>query len=175
LVLHLTPWGLQAKTWAVLLSTITLGASGTAAWRRRCQVNRPGSSPLGLRAREGVWFGLAACVVLGAIAWGTMSEGQQAHPGYTLLWMLPVHPDQPELIRVGLLHAEKSPVTYRLQVIHHGEVLSDKIGIVLRPGQTWEQRFQLLPDQISGDSIEAILYRLDQPDVVYRRVKVSSP
>jgi hypothetical protein len=51
-----------------------------------------------------------------------------------------------------------------------GSVVGDDVSIDLRPGESWTTTVKLPSQPLGAKTVEALLYRLDAPDAVYRRV-----
>ena len=175
LVLYWLGWSLQAGTWAIALSGFTVCASAIAWWRRRRShlADDPLLKPhLNLSLRDGLLFGLALLVAAAAIGLARLPMPPKGVSGYTLLWMLPAGDGNTDDYRLGVNSMEFSPASYRLQVVQDGQVVRNWPEIQLAPGDSWEIQMVLPSDRAGAGSVEAMLYRLDNPDVVYRQVKL---
>jgi hypothetical protein len=64
-------------------------------------------------------------------------------------------------------------VGYRLVVTLDDQVIYEWVSIGLQPGEKWEGAVVLPGLGSNSGSIEATLYRLDNPEVVYRRVSLA--
>ena len=174
LALHWTPWGLQASTWVIALSGTVLGAS-TIAWMRRRQDHALATSPVHMRLdvslRQGLLLGLAVLVTGAAIKLAQMPSPPDGVSGYTLLWMIPVDGETADHLRLGVNSMEFDTIAYRLQLIVDGQVMYEWPELRLAPGESWETTGKLQRDQVRPGSVEAHLYRLDDPKTVYRHVK----
>lgn len=167
--LHWTPWGLQARSWVGLLFCVILVASFLAA--KRWQKTGPVSgTPFNfvLDVRQGLLLGLAALVITAAVVLARTPLPPQGIQGYTQLWILPVSNDNPATVRVGISSMEFTPTEYSLRVLLVGEVVQEWPTIQLQPGEKWETNV-ILPENSIG-KVEAVLYRLDTPNDIYRRV-----
>jgi hypothetical protein len=168
LVLYWLKAGLRPATWALLLTGITLSAS-LIAWRRR---NGRESVPLALNLSlvQGGTLGLAGLALVAALALARVPSSPAGLEGYTLLSILPGDKAEPPGVRLGISCMEFTPTNYRLLLIEDGRVIDEWATISLGPGEKWEE-FVPLPAQGAGSGrIEATLYRLDNPGVVYRWV-----
>jgi uncharacterized membrane protein len=175
LLLEWTPWGLTAGAWAGLLSAITAIASLLAVRRRsREAANQEGWE------RESGWFdlrqlavfGLAAVVVALAIWFARLPSSPEGLEGYTLLWLLPSEDTGAGSVQLGVQSQEFRPASYGLEVRSAGELLADWEAIELEPGETWNTTLDL-PQTLPADApLEAVLYLSDQPDTIYRSVKL---
>jgi hypothetical protein len=176
LLLNLTPFGLRASTWAVLLAGITLGASAVALVRRRGQsMSAPGwwrVGNFGLTPRQGLVLGLAAAIVCGAMAVSITGAERQSYPGFTQLWMLPAGTSSGEnIVRLGVGNMQSTDMEYRLVVNVDGKTVIEWPVIDLQPHATWEATLVLPPTRSLGVArVEADLYRGGAPTVIYRHV-----
>lgn len=173
--LNWTPWGLQPESWAVLLGGITIIAGGVALVQYRRFYNGVAFRPrLPLRAREGVLLALAAALALGALGIARVGASTQQTPGFTQLWILPPAAPDGNAIRLGIRSMEANAEGYSLQLKAGNKILQEWPLIDLAPGMTWEDSVELGGQQSRGRLIEAFLYRLDTPGVVYRHVLLQS-
>ena len=169
--LHWTPWGLRAESWAIFLFCVTLGASVIARMRRRR--GRPvAATPLnvGLDSRQGLLLGLAALVIAAAVGLARTPMPPQGIQGYTLLWILPASDGNPNAVRLGVSSREFTPTEYRLQVLVDGQIAQEWPALQLAPGEDWETAASVPGNSSNTHTVEAMLYRLDAPNDVYRRV-----
>lgn len=167
-VLNLTPWGLQEGTWAAWLGTVTVVAGVIAILRRRMQADTK-SSPVivGLSMRQTLVFGLAICITLGAIGLARYGATQQQSASFTQLWIQPVNQGGMRSVHLGVESMERQPTQYRLELKSDGSVVREWPSIDLAPGKTWETTATLAT---GTGSVEAILYRAEAPETVYRFV-----
>lgn len=170
IVLNWTPWGLQAGPWAVWLGGIVLCAGGIALLRRRSGAEPAvAGANVALDWRQGVLFGLAVLVVGGAIVMARVGASQQTTKPFTQLWILQDDPANQNVVRLGVRSAEASLVKYRLQLKIGAVVVGDWTSVELKPGEQWESTAALPPRRSATETVEALLYRLDNPDAIYRR------
>ncbi len=169
--LHWTPWGLQAGSWVALLFSVTLVASLVAdtRWQRTAPIS---GMPLNfaLDSRQGLLLGLAALVITAAIVLARTPLPPQAIQGYTQLWILPASDKDPGAVRVGISSMEFTPTEYRLQIMVDDQVLQEWPTLQLGPGEDWETSVLLPKNSSHTRIVKALLYRQDDPSVVYRRV-----
>ncbi len=176
LLLNLTPFGLRASSWSVLLSGITLGASAVALVRRRGQsMSAPGwlrIGNVGLTFRWGLLLGLAGIMVCGAVAVSIIGAERQPYPGFTQLWILPAGGATAEnAVRLGVSNMESTAMVYRLAVNVDGKVVKEWPSIDLEPNEKWEATLVLPPTGSAGTArVEADLYLADAPTTIYRHV-----
>ena len=181
LVLNSTTFGLQARSWAVLLGVITLGACAVTILRQRRQretVERwSGFKDLQFTFRQGVLLGIAAIIVGGAFAVSIVGAQQQARSGFTQLWMLPASATSKvnNSVNLGVSNKESTPMQYHLAVDINGKVIKDWPAIDLSPNQQWKftlvlQKSLLVGSATTPAKIEALLYRASDPKTIYRHV-----
>jgi uncharacterized membrane protein len=181
LLLNSTPFGLQERSWAVLLGVIALGASAVAILRQRRQgetnEKRSGFKDFRLTFRQGLLIGIAAMIVGGAFAVSIVGAQQQARAGFTQLWMLPASGTSKgdDSVRLGLSNKESTPMQYHLAVDINGKVIKDWPAIDLSPNQQWEftlilQKSLPASSATTPAKIEALLYRASDPKTIYRHV-----
>ncbi len=173
LLLNLTPWGIQTTTWVFWLGGVTLGVTVLAALRRLSQPPSSISNDLAhtawrfdLRAGSALLFGLAILLVSFALLITRAPAPPQGLEGYTQLWLLP-DPNTKTAVRLGISSNEFETTNYKLELQLGGKELQEWTPIILKPGEDWETTVTL-PKPVGSDTIEALLYRLDQPETVYR-------
>ncbi len=174
LTLYWAGVSLQTVTWAIALALTTVVACGIA-WRRQPAAagEKSATSPaIKLRLRDLVWMGLAVAISGAAIGIARLPSPASGVSGYTLLWMTPASNENTENYQLGITSQEFATMTYRLQVMVDGRVVRDWPELKLAPGTTWTSPIVLPTDQLRAGSIEAALYRLDNPNVIYRQVQL---
>jgi hypothetical protein len=90
-----------------------------------------------------------------------------------MLWILPNDTAQTPEVRLGIDSMEFAPVAYRLVVTLDDQVVYEWASIGLQPGGKWESAVVLPNLGSTSGNVEATLYRLDNPEVVYRRVSLA--
>jgi Protein of unknown function (DUF1616) len=138
LLLNLIPAGLTRDTWTLMLTAVTLAASGAAAWPwSRAPV--PGQT--GSRARRPVpraalGYAVAALAVAGtATGLAVASAGWEHSPGFAQLWLVPVPGGA---INLGVRNQYADTETFRLTLRRGEHVISDW-DLSLGPGQDWRR------------------------------------
>jgi uncharacterized membrane protein len=171
LVLNITPWGLQSNSWLLLLSVITLVSSVIAMWRRwRIQSKESAPERFYLPPRQVLYFGMAIVVISSALILTLTPRSPNNIQGYTSLWILPGPVTQPDTLIVGI-HSQEVEIThYSLQITYNGQLKQEWSDISLTPGILWEQSITVPAGQ---GLMEAVLYRIDNPGIVYRRVSIT--
>lgn len=172
LILYETHVGLNADTWALALSGITVVFCLVAGLRR--PTTATGSLPvfrLNLSWGQALAMALAVLLTAGAVELARMPASLPSKiQGYTTLWMLPGANDDPNTFRVGLISNELTATKYALQVTANGHVGFEWKDIQLAPGARWEAS-GILSESPNSTRVEASLYRLDQnPKTAYRHV-----
>jgi hypothetical protein len=107
---------------------------------------------------------------------GVAVTGVESQPsdGFTQLWLLPDPQGAENVVRLGLQNREAAKTSYRLEVLADGFAIAEWSPIELDPDEQWEVSTSLLDDHSGSALVEAILYRTDAPDTVYRRVQVAN-
>ncbi|HEV7237304.1 MAG TPA: DUF1616 domain-containing protein [Ktedonobacteraceae bacterium] len=178
-ILNALPGGLQALSWAVFLGLLTTAFALLVAYlRRRVQgreVQVQGIRPLKLRFSISAYLVvLAAAMAILSVLYAVIGVEQQPHPGFTQLWMLPAAQNgTSSAVNLGIRSFEATTVTYRVTMTMNGQTLRIWPSVVLKPDQTWNQVVPIAPDGTHSLYIEAQLYRLDQPQTVYRNVHLT--
>jgi uncharacterized membrane protein len=174
--LHWTPWGLQTVSWAVLLASVSLvaGLVGLGRQQFTSAVTDISWPTIKLGVAPAILFGLTILVILGAIN-VAQAGANQPRTTFTQLWLLPAESDTQPAVQLGIRSMELAPVRYRLQVEVIGQIVLDEQAIELQPGEQWDTRVALPIQYHNGQLVEAILYRLDNPTQVYRRVALQRP
>ncbi len=175
-VLDWTPWGLGTVSWLILLGSITLIAGGVAFFRpgtkRLLPASRTGLQFNRSSLRPLILFSLAALIVIAALVVTRNSALNQSTPGFTQLWLLPGN--TANQVRLGFNNEEATTVTYRVQVRVANNIVREWSALTLKPSEKWETTLETLPGQSGGQAMEALLYRVDTPDKIYRRVVLAS-
>ncbi len=175
LLLNITPWGLRPDTWIVLLGVIATLAS-LIAYRRRWPLQTPIGSGLpesfSLSVRQLVLLALTGVVTLAALAVAFNPSPQQPNQGYTVLWAERGTGDNAGRVVFGIDSKELSPQRYRLDVTADKHLVHQWPAISLAPGETFTDSLDLDADTLGNAPLEGRLYRLDNPQEVYRQVIV---
>lgn len=174
LILNWTPWGLQSRSWAVLLGIVSLGGCAVAVKRRGDErwigTLRVGT---GLGFRQVVLLLLGLILMTGAAGVSYISAGQPTTPGFTQLWMLPSAGSENNAVSLGVKNMEGVALTYRLQLLAGGTTVREWAAIELTPGGEWGTTVQIPSIQLDDAEVEARLFRKAGPGIVYRQVKLS--
>ena len=172
--LNIFPVGLQAQSWILSLGVLTILFTLVALYLRR---NESTKSKRILRPpitrSHTILFGLAILVGIAAIGIALVRPPTtQAY--FTQFWMLPSsHTTTSCAVTVGIQNLEANTKTYQVIVSMNGAPVSVWQSVPLTPKKTWER---LVPIYITGNTnayIEARLYKVDEPDTVYREVHMT--
>ncbi len=161
---------LRPVTWALLLAAITYYGS-LLAWLRRRFI-QSAAPALNLSLPQAGILGLAGLAVVAAVSLARVPSGTTGLEGYTVLWILPTNVVDPPGVRIGITSMEFTPARYRLLVTVDGRPMREWDAISLGPGEKWEAVVPLSAQTAGPGKIEATLYRLDNPNVVYRQVSL---
>lgn len=168
--LNATRWGLNTGPFAALLAGVTILAASIAFSRRSATGGEVAREGMGLRPYQWLLFGLAVVVVGLALHVARTGAIEQPSPGFTQLWLLPSTDGNQSTVRLGIANMEGEAVTYSLRVREGNAVIAEWPALALSSGGTWETVVQLPNPQGGSEPVEALLYRANAPDTVYRRV-----
>ena len=178
-LLNWLPGGLQTITWSIMLILTILGASLVSLVRKSTEksINLGNCNDLrmiirGASVSQVVLLGLAFLVIIGAIWVARTGAIQQKYTNFTQLWMLPNDSIAPNTIRLGVNSMEQSEISFKLLLKSGKGIVFESYLIELKPGEKWEKIVQIPTQLPNVGLIEADLFRLDEPDVIYRMVKL---
>ena len=171
-LLNIPPFGLRTESWAVLLPVIVIAASRGAALRRG-QTNRHRKVLPSVPRPSTAGIVLGAAAVL--IAMGALLLAQRPLPaenaaGFAALWMLPTNADE-NAVQVGVVSSEQDPEDFalRVRVGKDGQLTTYRFD--LDPGEERIFRLTVPPSPDGRTQVTASLYRREQPQRLYRRVR----
>lgn len=170
-VLNVTPWGLQASSWAALLAAVTAAGAAAALARRRGAPSPVASAvPRRLPVLQGSLLSVAVVIaaLAGVVAW--QGAANQKTPGFTQFWLQPAA--TAGTVQVGLVNEEASTVTYRVDLWAGGRVVDVLQPIKVAAGARWDTRAAIGVQTDTQQPIRAELYRLDKPGAVYREASL---
>jgi hypothetical protein len=110
---------------------------------------------------------LAALITATAVTVAHTPTSPKNLVGYTLFWVQAGNaPDKLELgVRSEEFRTTKFQVRFEIKdSTYDGPIFE------LAPGQTWKCSLKLNGEDLTGRPVTVLLYRLDQPNQVYRRV-----
>ncbi len=173
LVLYWLGISLQTATWSIALAAATLIASAIA-WQRRQKVIEalPSTVDIRLNLRQATLLGVAVVIGVAAIRIAQLPVSPNNVSGYTQLWLIPTDGGHSGTYQLGLTSDEFTPVTYHVQVTVDGQVGWNWPEVQLKPGESWTSPIELQADRATTGTIEAVVYRLDDPATIYRQVKL---
>lgn len=177
LLLNFLPGGLQALSWAMALSLCTLILVFIVAYqRRKIQVERaiPAQRVQYRHLKNALLLGVALVVALFAIIYSSLGVIQQPHQLFTQFWLLPANQsNHPCTVQIGIQSFEETSTTYRVEINMNGAPLQTWSSIALSPQRTWQQSVTLTPGMTDTITLQAQLYRIEQPAIVYRKVQIT--
>jgi uncharacterized membrane protein len=173
LVMYWLGLSLQTATWTIALAATAFIAS-LVAWQRRKQVVEalPSTTDLRLNLRQVILLGVAVAIGGAAIRIAQQPAPSANVSGYTQLWLVPTNSGNAGTYQLGVTSDEFTPVAYHIQVTVDGQVGWDWPNVQLKPGESWTNLIVLRADRAVTGTIEAVLYRADDPTTIYRRVKL---
>ncbi len=181
-LLNELPGGLQTLSWAILLGALTTVFALVAMYTRlRGQKEQPAPARQGTRTRwlpfsvpAYVLLALAIVVAVLSVRYAIAGVQQQPRPGFTQLWILPATTTGTDCrVQLGVRSFENAPVTYRMTVTMNGKPLQSWSEIRLAPQEMWNQVVAITPGISNSMYLNVNLYRVDQPQLVYRTVHLT--
>jgi uncharacterized membrane protein len=167
LLLNLTPFGLTASSWAVFLGLVILIADLVMVVRHPSQPVKQPHFPIKLSWSQSLMLLLAVIIIGVAFVISGQNISQNA-TRFTQLWLLP-DSKTAGTVQCGISNDEGIPVQYKLQLqMLDGQLLHEWPTIALNAGEQWTGEYALTAGQ--NGPVQAVLYRLDKPDTVYRHV-----
>ncbi|HXR64689.1 MAG TPA: DUF1616 domain-containing protein [Ktedonobacteraceae bacterium] len=174
------PTGLRLLPWVIWLGALTAVFALLAYVRRKNQPAPPHMQAQDQPRRGRVQisafllFGMAALVIVLSVLYSVVGAEQRTHPGYTNLWIVPaVESGNTCAVSVGMQSYELATTTYRVVVNTNRAQTASWSSVSLVPQQQWAQ---LEPIPVGGDTslvVQVQLYRLDQPQTIYRHVDLT--
>lgn len=169
LILGSTSWGLDSRTlWTTLLAGLG-GAILVLLFRTRTLSMDTSKSRLGINFNVGQWtlVALAALIMVTAIQRSSTPVLRKGLEGYTLLWVQAA--EKPDSISIGVASEEFRETKYQIKYAVNGILYPGPL-LNLEPGETWEQTILLPTAEFNGQAFTAYLFRVDDPNKVYRRI-----
>ena len=167
---------LQARIWALPLCTLTLVGCAVAGIRRRGgQDPQSGAIFPRIKVWQGLVVFLAGVIAVGAVGLASSSISNPVNiEGYAILWIQPDKNASPGFLRLGVINDQFTTTNYRLQLSVDGKLMQSWPNIPMDPGMKWETSVQLPGNLPLNSPVMAFLYRSDNPNVIYRQVKLFS-
>lgn len=173
-ILNEFPTGLHTLPWALWLGLLTAVFSLIAFLRRRTQPAEILLPRVRLRISTVVLFGLAILVAFLSILYSVIGATQQSHPGFTQLGVLPAtQAGNTCAVRISIQSFEPGPVKYRAVMTTNKTLTRTWPSISLAPKQQWNQIEPITVGTSTSLVIGVQLYRLDQPQTLYRHVDLT--
>lgn len=166
-VLNLLPGGLRENSWSLILVAITLTASAVALARKHEPLTTTLQWRGKVRLANILQYELAVLLLMGAVWIARQPAPTSRVTGYTSLWMVPEQA-RSLTFTIGINSAETETTKYRLELQLSGKVFEEWDNLELAPGQVWSSSFDL--SALGRQPVAALLYRTDQPNVIYRKV-----
>jgi uncharacterized membrane protein len=173
-ILHWTPFGLRAESWALALVGIT-GVGEAIAARRRPAGEGPTLGRLGrpqLPWRPTLLVGVALALTIGAVVLARTPLPAEGVQGYTALSLLPGGKGS-DGVRVEVASSELEDTDYRLEV-RSGEKLLAVRDMTLGTDEEWHAELGLDSIPTSRRTLEALLFR-GEDKRAYRRATLTLP
>lgn len=164
LALNYLPVGLSSLAWAVVLGTITLICALIALFRQR-NILQSYPSAVNLSLPQSALLACAALITLLAIVIARAGVGIQDTP-FTQFWMLP--DKKPQVIILGIHNYERTPVNYKIDLMIGSVSVYEWPSIALAADGEWQAAFDVPDKLLTAGTLDAQLYRSDQPNIVYR-------
>ena len=165
--------GLQALSWTLSLGLVTTVFALLAMFMRKKDTSRNKSKHvLRLKRHEYILFGLAILIAAIAVWSSTVRPLAKSPSSFTQLWMLPAN-NKSCGVRIGVQSFESAPVTYRMVVMANSAQVAAWSSVMLAPGTDWSQSVSINPGAAHDVYVEALLYRADQPQSLYRTVHLT--
>ena len=174
LLLNLIPVGLQWQSWTFSLGLVTIVFALLAYVRdKSAHVQGKSAHVWHIPLKEYALLG-SALVVVALALWLAIIRPPQSQPGFTQFWMLSsTQANHSCAVLIGVHSFESAPATYRIQVMSNGTQAALWPSIMLTTQQEWDRVLTVSPAVGGSAVIDARLYRLDRPGVIYREVHVT--
>lgn len=165
-------WRLQMNTWLTLFLTVS-GLGGAGAWL----VHRPlppaawAPKRLDFTIKQLALIGAAVVITVLALMTARSVAPMQPFQGYTMLWLVPTaEASNTQRLQIGVASKEWAPIQYKLQLKVNDQLAQEWPQLDLTPNQQWLASVELPVASAAQSTVEALLYRLDAPETVYRHV-----
>jgi len=175
-VLHLSPGGLRAEGWSLLLGGITLIACAFAAdLRRRDGTAAPPPAVtrgLDRRSLTPTLLLFGSALVLGAAAILVAQQGarDQPRPGFTQMWLTRGVAEGE--VTVGIHNQEGRAILVRLILTTGSSVVAEFPSVMIPPADTWTRTLTVAGGQPEDEPLVATLFQVNEPDTVFRLARL---
>jgi uncharacterized membrane protein len=187
LVLHILPGRLSPSSWAILLFWVTFLAASAALLRRwqgdQVEMDRVNSFDFrervegigrGLRGDSSavriLLIGMSVLLVAASLGLASQPAPKDAYQGYSMVWLLPN--ENGSQVELGIRSMEFEQQAYRVVLLAGGQPVQSWDEVSLAPKEDWTVWVDLTGIPAGGGPLEAHLYRLDQPEVLYRLARI---
>ena len=173
-ILNVFPIGLQGLSWTISLGLVTTVFTLLATYlRRKDRVKVEKISGPRITIRECIQFGLAILVAIASVLLSVIRPSA-TEASFTQFSMQPTNQTNNSCaVRIGVKSFEATTVTYRITVAVNDVQVNTWPTVILVPQHEWDQLVALPATSINSLYVEAKLYKLDQPEAVYREVHVT--
>lgn len=169
------PMGLRALSWTLALGLVTTLFALIALLLRRKEVYEEFAKTAGIRIKlsDYILVGMALLVTSSAI-WFSIQRPIEPQPSFTQFWILPANTASKSCtVSIGVQSFETASLTYRIVVTTNVGQATIWSAIPLSPESKWARPLAIEPGTATSVSVEALLYRTDQPGVIYRNVHLT--
>ncbi len=169
LILNLTLAGISLQN---PLVTLLIGVPALVGLyslvRDGVQADRTTAAGLvGFRPRQVLFLLLAVVIAATAVAIARTPTSTKNLTGYSMFWVQAG--SVPNTLELGVQIEEFTTTSYQVR-FQINDAMRDGPTFVLRPGEKWQYSLDLKGQAVGGQPVTLLLYRLDKPDQVYRRV-----
>lgn len=175
LLLAVSPWGIQAKSFVMTLGMFTYVTSAFIYVKRSTNFEPRHIGTSGaIRPNKSQYLILIYAVIImgGALIVSYMGANQARQTNFTEFWIVPTDKTADKSIAIGIRNVEHSDVVYDIQLKSKDTVIQEWKSITLKPSESWSRNITIGSDV---ENLEALLYREDNPEAVYRRVTLELP
>lgn len=171
LLLNLLETGITPLRMGLLVAIITTAVGGVAYSRREIKGWPVLQTALPFSLQETVLLATAVTLAVLAVMLARQPAPAASDDGYTVLWTVPER-DGSHTFDIGIENQELRPLHYKLELRSGDQLLDTWDEIELEPGEVWEEKLTVGAGSGQSEPVELLLYRLDQPDRIYRYTTV---
>src|SRR5436305_13389283 len=175
-LLNVIPIGLTALTWVIFLSALTIACMLLCMVKRRRWQIYGDRKQRDLPTRyEFPLLTMTIYVVIFAFLYTNNIIIEQQYKGFTQFWLLlDDHESHICIIQLGIENREIITTTYQIELKKNNQHAAHWSSITLVPQQRWQGQLPIaISDaQTTPLSVEADLYRQQEPNSVYRAVRL---
>ncbi|MEZ4861444.1 MAG: DUF1616 domain-containing protein [Caldilineaceae bacterium] len=164
-------WQLTLTSWLTLFITTTLvGMLAAVLLRRQGNMITSTLAVPNFKVGHLALVGLAVLLTGAAVTVARSAAPAEDYEGYTMLWVTPQPLGDANQMQLGVRSKEFAPTQYKLELRVDDQLAAAWPAIELETNQTWSVNFTLPMEQVGQSTVEADLYRLDEPETRYRQV-----